>query len=52
MAASVAADTEKRQTSVQEQMDYCAKQHADMEKATAESVLEIGTDALTKTHDI
>lgn len=50
MAAPVAADPDKRKASVDEQHTFCAQQHADMEKAVADTILEIGTDALKKEH--
>lgn len=50
MAATVAGDPEKRKASVNEQHDFCANQHALMQKAVADSVLEIGTEAMRKEH--
>lgn len=50
MAASVAGDPEQRKASVDAQHDFCARQHADIQKAVSDAVLEIGTDALKKDH--
>ncbi len=50
MAHDVAADTEKRKASIAQYHDFVAAQHENMEKANAELVLDIGTDALKKEH--
>jgi hypothetical protein len=52
MTHDVLGDTEKRKASVEQYHDFTARQHANMEKAASEMVLEIGTESMSKTHDI
>lgn len=52
MPASVAADPDERKESLDVQHDFCAQQHAQMEKATVDTILEIGTDSMKKEHEI
>lgn len=50
MAAEVCGDTNRKQESIAFAHKYCAEQHAFMDKAMAEAVLEIGT--LKQEHDV